>query len=306
MKEKGLPPELVKPVVAEFRKLKKDYRSIDRTFIARNFLSVEALIQRDEKLFGEGSYEKYVYVSTHLERIDEWRTISDGLHRQLVDEYEAKGQKPPLKYVKQILSHTEIPHYSKQRLLRRHFEQQYEELIAKYRPMLQEKAQEERRLLCSLWGDYEPVRLMMDKDLIPLRKEVFNTVMADAFGALGFEKRNRRKGVDFYFKPLTARYSIVVATDIPNLERIVYDPGPENDKHSVGIRLNWLTHIGSANKKDKTAWFFFYPLPQCYASEIYLDFKDPQSLEVCVRAYALYYELTIGTFEDIIRKYGNP
>lgn len=304
MEEQGLPPELVRSVGGKYEWLKAHYRDIDRTFIARGFLSVEAHIQRDEALCGEGSYEQFVHQQTHRERIDEWRGLSNRLHRELIDKYEAKGQDPPITYAEEILSNPELTCFSKQRLLQRHFPQQLAELHTKYRPMMREKTQEEHRRLCRLWGDREPVRLMMDKDLIPLRKEVFNTAMADAFGALGFEKRNRRKGVDVYFKPLTARYAIVVATDLRCLERIVHDWGPEYDNYSARLPLNWLTHIGSSDKKDKTAWFFFRPIFETYASRIYLSYKDPQSLEVCLRAKALLYELTIAPFEDVIRTHG--
>lgn len=301
MEEKGLPPELRQPFSEQYERLLESYRDIDCTFIERGFILVKAYIDHGEALCGPGNYERFVYQQTHQNRIDEWRSIDDQLFKEMV-EYENRGERPPLEYVEKIWSHPVLECGAKAFLVGRFFREQFDAAMAKYEPMLRAAQQAEQRTLCRLWCEREPMRLIA-ADTIELRKEVINSVMADAFVALAFEKRNRRRGVDIYFEPLTDRYAIVVTCNRVSLEHSSPDYGPEHDQPGKGASLDWLVYLGSSKKTDNTNWFYFTPVFRTYASG-YVRYTDTRSLEVCVRAKALMYELTTAPFEELVRKHG--
>ncbi len=162
-----------------------------------------------------------------------------------------------------------------------------------------------QRTLCPLWGAHEPVRFAHHEALLSLRKEVYNSVLAHAFAPLGFTKRNRKKGVDVLYKPLTDRLAVVIDTDRPNLLRLTRDAGPDYDERPGGaLTLNWLPHLGEADRRRHKPLTYLRYSRNSYASTCYDSFVDPQSLEIAIRAHALMYELTLANNEEVITTHG--
>lgn len=301
--DKGLPRELGEDFGLSYRWLLTRIAEVDRIFIERGFLSVQAEIDRGEDLCGEGSYSLFVNQQSHPEKIDEWRNIEDDIHRELVSAYESQGKPIPEDYFARILGHAGLSCFGKEKILQRHFPDKYFELKARYLLILREARLAQQQRLCTLWGSKPPVRLHQ-KEAISLRKEVMNSVMADAFGSLGFVKRNRHLGVDVFHKPLTQRYAVVVAPDTRSLQDLTRDYGEEYDDWTGGLSLNWLIYLGSADKFNNMNWYYFTPVFVSHASNQTRRYNDTHSLEVTIRAEALLYELLTAPFEEIIRKHG--
>ena len=301
--DKGLPRELGEDFGQLNRWLLTRIAEVDRIFIERGYQSVQAEIDRGEDLCGKGSYSLFVNQQSHPEKINEWRDIEDNFHRELVSVYESQGTPIPEAYFARIMGHEGLSCFGKEKILQRHFPDKYYKLKARYLPMLREARLVQQQRLCTLWGSKPPVRLQQ-KEAIPLRKEVMNSVMADAFGSLGFVKRSRRAGVDVFHKPLTKRYAVVIASDTRSLQEVTRDYGEEYDDWTGGLSLNWLTYLGSADKSNNINWYYFTPVFVSHAFKQTLRYNDTHSLEVSIRAKALLYELLTAPFEDIIKKHG--
>lgn len=302
MQEKGLPPDLVKLIAQKFKWLNDNYRIVDQTFIERGFHFLEASIRCDEEICGKGSYDYFIYCMTHMNLIKEWRTESDNIIDQLDDRYK-QGELDLESYFDEVLSHPKLKCHTKKQILRVKCRDKFEALMKQYRPILLESRARENREIATLWRDHEPTRLIMYEDKIPLRKEVFNSVVLDAFGKLGFEQRSKRKGIIDLYKPLNDRYAMIISTERHLWERIGQDRGVAYDDVYTGVTMNWLIHVGSSEKKDRSEMLYFRGMPVTYASDLYRRYRDPQSLEVCVRAAALKYELTYSVFEQVISDY---
>ncbi len=300
MNENQLSSDVLQLMGEKYKEILGGYRSIDQAFIDRGFITVQAAMERDQKVYGKSCYERMVYEVIHPECIDEWRDKQDNIVQMLYGEYECNGKKTPKKYFKEILLRDDLSCYAKKDLLQRFYPDFLDERLAVYQLMLHEKALEEKKRLCKIWWD-RPVERLLDNQSIPLRKEVFNSVIADAFGVYGFVKRSRKRGLDIYHKLINEQYAIVVEVDYKTLVRVSQDLGPDFDidVHG-GLGLDWIYSVASADKKNNMVFYYFRPFYYAY-SDGCLRFRDTQSLEISIRAAALNYELTIAPFEDVIR-----
>ncbi|ANJ67022.1 hypothetical protein A9404_06180 [Halothiobacillus diazotrophicus] len=278
-------------------------KPIDDAFIARGFKAVKAYIDRDEELCGTGSYATMIYQLSHQQKIDEWRTVGDALFQEMMV-YEEQGEIIPSGYIKRIIDHPVLACHAKLNLLSRCFKEEYYSRVIPHLPALRDARLEERRQLATIWGQ-QPLARLQENSAINLRKEVMNSVFTDAFGALGFEKRSTKAGVIRMHKPLTSQFAMIVEPDnYCLLRRGICDSGEKYDELYGADNLNWMTYIGSTNKKDRTNWLTFIPPFHSYPFSLYGYFRSTHEMEVSIRAKALIYELLISPFEKIFKKYG--
>lgn len=301
MDEKQLSPDVLSIMGEKYKEILEDYRNIDQTFIKQGFLTVQAAMECDQSLFGKGCYERMLVEVTQPERINEWNSVSDAVHQFLYDNYEKKCKTLPKKYFDAIINRDDLSCFAKKDLLQRFYPEKLEALLLPCWQSLREKEKEQNEKLCKIWCN-RPVERLLDEMSVPLRKEVFNSVMPDAFGEHGFVKRKRIKGIDVYHKPLSDKYSLQVKLDYVSLTRVTQDLGSDYD---VGYWqqqiLDWSYSVVSTNKRSNTTYYDFCPFFYAY-SDYCKRFRDIFSLEVSIRAAALYYELVILPFEEIFKK----
>ena len=301
MAEWRLLQEQINAINEKQKDIADNIRFIDQAFIERVFLSVQAHMECEELICGESSYEQYVYQQLHPDRISEWKEVDDGYHRNLCDNYEATEKGKPLSYCHDILSDPRICCSSKLKLIQRHFPDQYDELLESCLPIIRKAEEDEQKQLCRVVSGAERIRLF-DKESVPIKKKLYNTIMADALRVYGFKKRKRNKGLDVFHKRISDDHAIILYFDRLSIEAVKQDMGEDYDGIYSALTLDWYYYVGSANHKVNEKRYVFYPFVRPLALEIYSRYRDNYSLEVSLRAIALLYELMVLPFEKIFIK----
>lgn len=268
-------------------------------FIERGFVSIQARLDFFEAVYGPTANELDIQRQLHFA---DFKKKSEEVTDELSRSYIQPGIEPPLELFEQILSDPALCVYTKGTNLRRLFPQRWEEYIARFEPLrqrIEEAEMLEERTLSKLWGDKPAVQLY-DKDKIPLRKAVYNSVIADAFAPFGFVKRRRKRGLDVLQRLLNARYEVVIDPDPVTFLFESYDRGRRN-----GLQLSLcpcLSEIDPSGRKIPVR--FSRPWFSNYAIDRSLCFHDTRSLEVAIRALALSYEVLGAPFDEIVRELG--
>lgn len=300
-----LPPKLLNELNEAFKTQIWPHQSkLDDIFIERGFYSVQAAIEEDESIFGKEPYDLFVYQSTHPETLVEWRDKEDEFCNYLVNNYESQDIPIPNSCFEELLARKDFSSWTKLTLMARFFREEYELFIEKNDANLRKRAEDEREHICKTFKG-EQAKYLVEESAIPLRKEACNAVMADAFGELGFEKRQRKRGVDIFHKPLSEQYAVIVNIDIRLLEEVTSSYPTYNDfRRRPQLQFYWYIYLGSANKKDNSRLYNLgYPKTPTYGSITCNRYHDTHSLEVVVRAAALFYELLGAPLEKVICAY---
>jgi hypothetical protein len=298
-----LPEPLCKAYAEIWKRTLASGREIDLEFIRRGFVSVKAEIEFFHRVYGPKSYEVFLESQANETGFESFRTY-DGEVLAKLSAAERSSPSDLNALWGEVLEDSQLDCFSKQGKLRRFFPSRIDALLEPYLPALMEAVREEHRQICRLYR--EPPILLRDSETAPLRKEVYNAVMADAYGALGFSVFKRKRNLDIYAKVLTPDYAIIVEADATVLQR-----------HHSGMRTSptayWplmiidsTCYLGSPKKQDARRWMTFLPVSNCIASDRRSRYEDTSSLEVSIRANALWYELTIAPFEHFILEYGKP
>lgn len=271
-------------------------REIDQVYVQRGFVSVQAQIDFHNRVFGPRSYENFLQSQADPAAFERSRDRSNALYASL-GEAERTSRSALDAMWNDVLEDPLLGGYTKSSILQRFFSARVDELVAPHMQAIEEARLEEQRRVCTLYP--EPGVPLFDDEKIGLRKEVSNAVMADAYGALGFTMFKRRRGLDIYCKALTPSHAVIVELDPVLLEKH-YQEWARSAVQRPMMPLDRICYLGSPRKADNTRWLTFVPINNCVASMGW-RYYDTRSLEVAIRAGALWYELTIAPFEQAIR-----
>ncbi|MEH6415671.1 hypothetical protein [Pseudomonas sp. CGJS7] len=272
---------------------------IDRQFIDRGFSGVQAQIDFIRSVYGPNAYEADIEAHSSLEAFMRMRGLADEIDTTVA--IALNGDESQLDSIwLTILDDPRLPSFLKQDALRNLSNERYEALIAPHVPALKKALLEEQSTVCRLY--VEPAIALLDKEAISLRKEVFNAVMSDAYGALGFEAVKKKQKVNIYRKQLSSSYAVVIEPDVVTLGRDC-----RLDKRYRSPLIYWplLTYdkscyLTSASGEDK--FFHFSSGVRSIASERRCRYDSTLSLEVMVRADALWCEIALAPFEQIVKQ----
>ncbi len=299
MNELGLPPLLSSACVENWKRVENSGREIDQEFIRRGFVSIQAEIEFMNKVFGSASYDVFLEIKSSSQSFENFRSYDDDVRGKLASARNTSDTAYKAMWDK-ILHDPHIPSFSKSNFLAIMSQEKYDALISPHVPLLLEARKEEEKNVCKLFP--EPAIPLHQKSATELRKEVFNRVMADSYGPLGFEILRRNKGVESYVKTLTAEYAIILEPDVVLMDKDYSRQWTSALIYWPLIPFSRSLYLGSPKKKDRHRYVSFLPIANCIAADRLNRYDDTRSFEVMIRASALWYELTVVPFEDSVRE----
>ncbi|THF64578.1 hypothetical protein E6C76_10970 [Pseudothauera nasutitermitis] len=282
-------------------------REIDAAFIERGFATVACQIEYWNRCFGAGSYDLYIDVRTDSEKFisqrDHDQTVSMSFHEAYKrDGFIPESCWPELRDDPLVSAHNKV------NLCQLYFKSIYAALKADEATRIEAAVAETQQRICSLYPP--PATLLYDKETIPLRKQIYNAVAADAYGALGFVKFKRKSGTDVFHKPLSDEVSIIVELDTYLFSKVserCFGEYDENGRMRLSdrrnpIQLNGEYMLGHFDGKRYRRLMSFVPQLNCLSATAGTSFYDTSSLEVSIRARALWYELTVEPSVEAMRR----
>lgn len=293
MTDLELPPHLSTAYAEIWQKTVNSGREIDQEFNRRGFVSVQAEINFLNQAFGSESYQRFLECQSDTDAFERHRALEMDMHARLAAA-ELAGVDELDSLWKEVLTHSGLGGLSKQSMLRRYFPERLDALLKPLLPPLLEAQRREQRDICRLYP--EPKVMLFDKQTSVLRKEVCNAVMADTYGKLGFEIFNTKKGVNGYSKKISEEYAIFVEIDLPLLEKTYSEHRSSETVYWPMIPFDRTIYLGSP-KATKKMWVTFPPIHNCISAGRRERYDTTRSLELLIRADALWYELTISGFE---------
>lgn len=301
MNELGLPSALSAACSDNWKRVERSGREIDQEFVRRGFVGVQAEIDFMQRVFGPASYGAFLEVQSSPEAFERFRAY-DSQVRERLELARSSSSSDPEETWAAILNDQNLPSHSKTTFLKVLSSARYEALLMPHIPPLLAAQKEEQANVCKLYS--EPATPLYDKSTVTLRKEVCNSVMADAYGALGFKMLKRKKGVDVFTKVLSSKYAVIIEPDGILLDK----PCPWRRSSPAVywplVQYDQFCYLGSPNKQGREQYFTFSPIMNCVAASRLSRYDDTRSLETVIRANALWYELTIAPFERSVTEMG--
>ena len=292
-----LPAELVKAYVDNSHRILTSGRLIDENFIRRGFASVQAEICVLNEIFGQESYQIFLDAQSDDRAFEEYRTYDNEVLAKLAAaEAASRDQLDALWDA--LLIDDRLSAYSKQNKIKRFFPARYDSLFAPYIHKITDAMEEEVRNFCQICVD--PPLSLFDAKSADIRKKTCNEVMEDAFGRLGFSIYKKKNKLASFSKKITSRYAVFIEPDIALMERHYSGQRMFRTAYWPIIPFDRECYLGSADKKVSARWATFLPTHNCVADSRRSRYDNTQSMEVMIRADALWYELAVVPFERAI------
>jgi hypothetical protein len=263
---------------------------IDQLLVLNGYSYLDALIKKNNKLFG-GSVSKQ---RKELLLNEKTLRVQKEYLYELSDKHKIDGVgnfKDEALFEK-ILSDERLFQHVKSMVLHRYFREQYEELIAPYEGILEEKRLDEYNAVCRCYlsNENEPLGSL---DKIDKRRAVYNDVTEDVFLPYGFTKRTTSSGFFVMHKLISDEFALIISPDTVNLKKYYQYSGALNMDH----------YLGAAKKSDKSRYYNFQYPRAYFAFDIYRNYQDVCSMEVAIRANGLFYEAVEMKLEEYIKQY---
>lgn len=273
-------------------------REIDSEFVRRGFVGVQAEIEFINAVYGDSTYETDIDVHSSADAFQRYRVIeSEALKLMRAGLTGAPEERANL--WDEFLRDPRLPSFLKRTILRSLSNTKFEALVSRYIPFLRDALAKERGELCTIYPG-SPIALH-DAEMIPLRKDAINAVMSEAYGVLGFKLFKRKKGVGTYFKALTSDYGVFVEPDTAAIERKSIDVAATTQNvYWPSIPSEIWCYLAPLKNQTKSNSIALVAGARCVASGRREGYDDTKSLEVMVRANALWYEINIQPFEKSV------
>lgn len=296
MNDVALPPSISKAREENWKRVEASGHEIDLEFIRRGFVSVKAEIDFMQKVFGTTSYDMFLEAQSSSEAFERFRAYDDDI-RERLDAAQRNSAEAYDAMWDVILHDPRLPSITKAVFLENISRQKYHELIFPHIPFLVNSRKDEEKNICNLFLDSSVS--LYEKSKSSLRKDVYNAVMADAYGALGFNIFKRKQGVDIYIKILTEEYAVFVEPDVVLMNKH-YTQGVSDLAYWPQIPFSRVLYLGSPEKGNNCQYAVFAPTVNCVAATHLANYGDTRSFEVLIRANALWYELAVMPLEKAI------
>lgn len=302
MNELGLPLPLSKAYADIWRKVIASGREIDQEFIRRGFVSIKAEIDFFHRVFGPMSYEVFLNAQSENNAFERFRAHCNEVDARLIAADKSSAAELDVLW-NMVIEDLQLDAFFKRSALMSLSPERLDALLEDHIPAILESQREEQRRVCRLYP--APAIPLFDRETTALRKEVYNSVMADAYGALGFTVFKRKRNLDIYAKALSPEYAVIIEPDALLLEKQYNGHRFFPTTYWPLITFDRVCYLGSSKKQDHRRWMTFLPPHNCIAATR-RRYDDTRSLEVVIRADALWYELTIAPFEKFVREYAEP
>lgn len=297
MKEDSALDQIANVVEENSRRIRAAGREIDEIFISRGFLSVRAEIELMQKLYGVGSYDLYLDAHSSHESFERYRQHANQV-REKMTIAKSQSESSLAAMWNDVKSDPKLSGVSKNGFLRIISKSRFDELNLPHSLDVRNAYQEEQRGLCKLTSD--STTQLHNSQFAELRKSVCNAVMADSFARLGFVELRKSKGVSLYCKKVTSRCSMIVEPDVVLMERNYPASHASDTVYWPQVPFDMIKYLGGGSQKDRSRSFLFAAPANCIAINKMTAYDDTRSLEVAIRANALWYEICIAPIERLL------
>ncbi|MEE9373394.1 MAG: hypothetical protein V3V00_10110 [Saprospiraceae bacterium] len=278
--------DLIKKISLQVRKLEVN-KNVDKALIKKGYFYLQAGIDHVNDYCGSGSYLQAIQTMIYPEKLEVSRNLDNILWKEFT-ELQQKHDAIPVSYFDELIQNKNISCGKKKHILFRFFPERYYELEDNYLPKMEKIREEEIDAFCTIWKDKHIDLTPYDKETIAIRKKIYNSVILDAFGTLGFEKRNTKGGLIVIHKKINEQIAFIIE--------------PVGMARQGITSLDWHVYLGSTDKKIKDKWYWFIPGlgSKSFASGLYGGFKNARELEMCLRGKAEIYKTQIPEIEKVI------
>jgi hypothetical protein len=277
----------------------------DRQFIDSGFSTVAYDVAATDRIFGSGSYT--VDQKIHLDA--ECIAMQGALFHEAQQKLHAvtlRGDALDDEIWDLICADKRLLSEHKLRIMQRLFPDKYRILMRGELPFLLEAQDFEKAAICQLYRS--PGIDLGTLDSLPIRKTIFNDVFSDAFGAMGFKKKRISRGVVVLKKQLAAGLEVVVETDSLLLIRSPVGRIVSNELESQlariprfsGMALDYSTYLSTTGSGAPTRLMTFTFSGFSFARNLCRRYVDSSTLEVALRAHALWYRSMVLPFEEVL------
>ncbi|WP_408951391.1 hypothetical protein [Lysobacter sp. Hz 25] len=295
MNPAATPPALYPLWARYLERHRIDGRQIDKEFVHRGFTGVTAEIEFINSIYGPNTYEIDIEVHSSATAFQRYRALESEALKSMRASLTSSPEERAGAWA-EVLDDPRLPSFLKRTILRSLSNPKFDALVSRHLPELRGALAKERQKICRIYSN-PPVSLHQT-EMIPLRKEAFNTIMSDAYGALGFDVLKKKKGVNLYVKAITSEYSVVLEPDIVAIERKhMESPSTQELIYWPLIPSEIWCHLVPTNEQGKNQKIPLVAGLRCIASGRRERYDDTQSLELMIRANALWYEINIQPFE---------
>lgn len=302
MSDLGDPPAIFAAWADYVNKDRLSGHQIDQQFVRRGFTGVGAEIDFRDRVYGAGTYDADIEVHSSVEAFSRYRVLESEIYEKLdIAEKSSFAKRDDM--WEEVLHDPRLPSFLKSTALRSLNNERYEAMALPHVLVLRDALREEQETICKLYTG--SVISLRETEMIELRKEVLNSTMWDAYSPLGFKVFKRKKNVNSYIKTLTEDYSIIIEPDVTAIQaRHVATPSPSPLVYWPLMTFENRCYLGPVRKQDKGQDISLVAGKMCAASWRRSRYDDTRSLEVMIRADALWYELTLAPFEKSVIEFG--
>jgi hypothetical protein len=274
-------------------------KSIDEQFIRKGYVGVEAEIDLLNKALGELSYDAFIEMQSSPDAMSKVQRRDEEIRSKFSD---AKKRLESIDgLIKIVVEDSVLPGQIKYSILRRYVPHELDELLKPHMPHFQKKINEEQESLCRLYPPPQPDLHSQEKCLT--RKEIYNSVAADAYAELGFVRLKANRKTYVLAKKISQKLLIVIECDVTDLEKDYSCSKTLFSTYWPNIPINRLVRLFDMENSKSAPLVDFGIAPTSIAATRLFRYSDSCSLEIAVRAHATWYEMTVSPFEEILRDF---
>lgn len=282
----------------------------DQIFIERGFTTVRYQLEFLERYFGAEKQKNEANLLSDSAIIKKMAESSRILRQRLADleRNSAEGTITEDHWA-DIRARNDLLSSEKLDICQRWFPRIYHQLTMNELPFLKEAKYEEIHNICRLY--LPPCQALSgsastQRELVAARKNTYNKIITEVFSVLGFTEFKMKSGLLVLRKYIANDFFMTVETDALSMERksitiLQYAPDSEGNPVAVEqdniLTLDNFTYLAFFEDEKIQKLVSFSNPGYAHATYLTRKYKDTCTLEVALRARALWYELTVLPFE---------
>ncbi|WP_139119924.1 hypothetical protein [Xanthomonas graminis] len=259
---------------------------IDEIFVDRGFSSIQGEMALAATIFGPDSYHKFIENQSSPEHFVAAKERASELGLR-IGEGKATSRDEVNKAVRLILDDPILDLLRKRNLLVRFFPEQFGQMLSAHLPAYQESVEQEVENLCVVTRG-AAIDLTGGESVIA-RKQIFNEVARDAFAKIGLSVAGEKDGLLRFSGVGSDGAKISAQMEPSSLTRIYLTYMWPTIRYWPLMQFSLV--VKKRVKGEKKAAIMMPPDVQSLAALRLGKYEDSHSLEIAVRALALWIEL---------------
>jgi hypothetical protein len=272
-------------------------KSVDKKFIQLGFSGVEAEINLLNRALGERSYDAFIEAQASVDVMSEAQMRDEELRTKFADANQRRESANEL--IGKVVEDSILPGQFKYSILKRYAPNELEMLFESHMLQFQKKISEERERICKLYSS--PCVDLHDKKNVSIRKEIYNDVAIDAYSRIGFSQQKKLRKMCVLSKPISPKLALVIEPDVILFEKDYSSSSRADSTYWHDIPICQFIKLVDISNSQSEPLIEFDVVPNSIAATRLFRYSDSCSLEIAIRAHAIWYELTIAPFEETLR-----